>query len=74
MVTSDGGMVGLDRSNLSTVPFVWNYAPSGMRGLASKSRTTWFLGGSSALNFYKFHFELTGTTQLTYSTDSGNFG
>jgi hypothetical protein len=39
-----------------------------MRGLASKSTTTWFLGGRDVVaEFYKFHFEVVGAVQLTYT-------
>jgi hypothetical protein len=40
------GLRGWDRTNLSTAPLLWNYSAGGdIRGLASKSTTTWFLGG-----------------------------
>jgi hypothetical protein len=46
-----------------------------MQGLASKSTTTWFLGGCSAVEFIKFHFEVVDTVQLTYTTSSTvNYG
>jgi hypothetical protein len=41
-----------------------------MRGLASKSTTTWFLGGRSASRFIKFHFEVANAVQLTYTTSN----
>jgi hypothetical protein len=38
-----------------------------MYALASKSTTTWFLGSrNAAVEFYKFHFEVVDTVQLTY--------
>jgi hypothetical protein len=40
------GVRGWDRSNFNTSSDLWNYsAGGGMYGLASKSTTTWFLGG-----------------------------
>jgi hypothetical protein len=67
------GVRGRDRSNLSTATLLWSYTAAGsMIGLASKSTTTWFLGGRSSIaQFYKFHFEVANTVQLTY-TSSGN--
>jgi hypothetical protein len=42
------GLRGWDRTDLSTAPNIWSYSSGGdMRGLASKSTTTWFLGGSA---------------------------
>jgi hypothetical protein len=39
-----------------------------MKGLASKSTTTRFLGGrENASEFIKFHFEVVDTVQLTYT-------
>jgi hypothetical protein len=46
-----------------------------MMGLASKSTTTWFLGGRSTFNFIKFHFESVGIVQLAYTaSNNANFG
>jgi hypothetical protein len=44
-----------------------------MIGLASKSTTTWFLGGrdGTVAEFIKFHFETANAPQLTY-TANGN--
>jgi hypothetical protein len=40
-----------------------------MRGLASKSTTTWFLAGrDGATEFIRFHFEAANTVQLTFSS------
>ena len=40
-----------------------------MRGLASKSTTTWFLAGrDGATEFIRFHFEIVNTIQLTFSS------
>jgi hypothetical protein len=44
-----------------------------MIGLASKSTTTWFLGGRDlGASFFKFHFEVANTVQLTYTSSSNN--
>jgi hypothetical protein len=47
-----------------------------MYGLASKSKTTWFLaGGDSGLAAYKMHFETPNTIQITYvSAENGLAG
>ena len=43
------GLRAWDRANLSTATLLWNYPTGGnMSGLASKSTTTWFLGGLNA--------------------------
>jgi hypothetical protein len=44
------GLRGWDRTNLSTAVLLWNYSAGGnMRGLASKSTTTWFLAGRNTV-------------------------
>jgi hypothetical protein len=44
------GIRAWDRTNLSTAVLLWNYSAGGvMVGLASKSTTTWFLGGNNTL-------------------------
>jgi hypothetical protein len=43
-----------------------------MRGLASKSATTWFLAGLDVAQFLKFHFESVNTVQLTYTATGTN--
>jgi hypothetical protein len=47
VVTGVDGVKAWNRTNISTAPLLWNYTVGGiMHGLASKSTTTWFLGGS----------------------------
>jgi hypothetical protein len=41
-----------------------------MRGLASKSTTTWFLSGLDDAMFYRHHFEVANTIQLTYTASN----
>jgi hypothetical protein len=42
-----------------------------MKALASKSTTTWFLGGRrDVAEFIKFHFESANTVQLTYTASN----
>jgi hypothetical protein len=69
------GLRAWDRTDLSNAPLIWNYTGGDMRGVASKSTTTWFLGGrDTATEFYKFHFEVINAVQLTYATTgTGNF-
>jgi hypothetical protein len=66
------GLRGWDRTNFSTASNLWAYSAGGnMQGLASKSTTTWFLGGRhSAAQFIKSHFEIANTAQLTYIADN----
>jgi hypothetical protein len=48
VVGQTNGVRGWDRTNLNTAVLLWNYsAVAHMVGSASKSTTTWFLGGSS---------------------------
>jgi hypothetical protein len=40
------GLRGWDRTDFNTAALLWNYSAGGeIRGLASKSTTTWFLAG-----------------------------
>jgi hypothetical protein len=66
------GLRGWDRTNLSTAVLLWNYTAGGdIVGLASKSTTTWFLGGRHLVaEFIKFHFEVANAVQLTYTASS----
>jgi hypothetical protein len=72
IVAGDEGLKGWGRTNLNTAVLLWNYTVGGlMRGLASKSTTTWFLGGRrDAPQFIKFHFEVVDTVQLTYTASN----
>ena len=46
VATSATSLRGWDRTTFNTASNIWNYtAGSFMIGLASKSTTTWFLGG-----------------------------
>jgi hypothetical protein len=73
IASGDTALKGWDRTNLSTAPLLWNYTGGVIMGLASKSTTTWFLGGrSNTFNFIKFHFELANTVQLTYTVSNTN--
>jgi hypothetical protein len=48
VATGNQGLRGWDRTNLSTAVLLW--VQSGViKGLASKSKTTWFVAGSDAL-------------------------
>jgi hypothetical protein len=73
-VGATNGLRAWDRTNLSTAVLLWDYSAGGdMRGLASKSTTTWFLAGRySVAEFIKFHFEVANTAQLTYTASSNN--
>jgi hypothetical protein len=45
-MSNNNGIRGWDRTNLSTAVLLWDYTAAGnIVGLASKSTTTWFLGG-----------------------------
>jgi hypothetical protein len=66
------GVRGWDRTNINTNPGLWHYSAGyHMAGLASKSTTTWFLGGRlTVAEFIRFHFETPDTAQLTYVANS----
>jgi hypothetical protein len=77
ILVSANGLRAWDRTNLSTAVLLWDYTAGGdIRGVASKSTTTWFLGGRfSVAEFIKFHFEAANTAQLTYTAvTTNNFG
>jgi hypothetical protein len=66
------GIRGWDRTNLSTAPNIWSYSANGdIRSLASKSTSTWFIGGrgSAGTQVYRFHFEVVNTLQLSYTAN-----
>jgi hypothetical protein len=49
-VAYNDGLRGWDRTNLNTAVLFWSYTVGGhMSGLASKSTTTWFLGGRDSV-------------------------